>query len=125
MSNLHYQSLPGQKTLHRSQGSNRSRENRARHRDTQEENCHEPSGSFPRQTPVISGLQHGRDDAPQQAGAIPMSVSDINLTGNSGGPARNAVHGNDAKFYVWPVVGIAFAFLCTVLWCAFLVWVLV
>ncbi len=54
-----------------------------------------------------------------------MSVSDINLTRNSGGPAEGAEHGNDAKFCLWPVVGIALAFLCTILWCAFLVWVLI
>jgi hypothetical protein len=54
-----------------------------------------------------------------------MSVSHINLTGNNGGPTESLAYGNDAKFYLWPVVGITLAFLCTILWCAFLVWVLI
>lgn len=52
-----------------------------------------------------------------------MSVSEIDdkaITLRPGPAPRE-----DAGIFSWPVFGILAAFLCTFLWCAFLIWLLI
>ena len=39
--------------------------------------------------------------------------------------AENIIRNDYLQSTVWPVLGLTFALLCTVTWCAFLVWLLI
>jgi hypothetical protein len=38
--------------------------------------------------------------------------------------AEKPIWSNYFKDVVWPALGLGFAFLCTIVWCAFLIWIL-
>lgn len=54
-----------------------------------------------------------------------MTVSDTELSQDAAAPTQQPAAGNYGGLLPWPVLGIAAAFLCTLLWCVFLVWLVI
>jgi hypothetical protein len=54
-----------------------------------------------------------------------MSVSDMNFTKAQVRRNANPAHSEPTGFLAWPIFGILIAFFCTILWCVFLLWILI
>jgi len=55
-----------------------------------------------------------------------MSVSEIDLPKVRATAARGAGAARNGRFqFLWPVLGITMAFLCTAVWCIFLIWIII
>ena len=53
-----------------------------------------------------------------------MTMTDTDMAQMPLARAEKSIRSGYFKDVVWPALGLGFAFVCTVVWCAFLVWLI-
>ena len=70
------------------------------------------------------GMVHANNALSKQQRAI-ITMTDTDMAQMPVARAENIIRNDYLQSTVWPVLGLALALLCTVAWCAFLVWLLI
>jgi hypothetical protein len=66
-------------------------------------------------------MVHANNALSKQQRAI-ITMTDTDMAQMPVARAQKLIWGDYLQDVVWPVLGLGFALLCTVAWCAFLVW---